>query len=224
MRSSGCTAREGAKVVVLPKGDHDRIGCFTNQVKLTRALVQDLDEAVNEIKKLDKHGEEASRKITELEALCKQHTKATPMQMEEKAKLDGMIQSHDDQIMEMTDKYGLNHMGENIDNGGDAAAPHAAVSPPVPAPPAAAPKVIIVEEEQNPVEMVSEHEFLEELEIIVPEAEPKLPQPHHFNVLVRDYKESPSRVMDDLDDLDDPTEADYDMNEWFPEDGSNDRD
>jgi hypothetical protein len=31
-------------------------------------------------------------------------------------------------------------------------------------------------------------------------------------------------MMDDLDDLDDPTEADYDMNEWFPEDGSNDRD
>jgi hypothetical protein len=29
-------------------------------------------------------------------------------------------------------------------------------------------------------------------------------------------------MMDDLDDLDDPTEADYDVNEWFPEDGSND--
>jgi hypothetical protein len=24
--------------------------------------------------------------------------------------------------------------------------------------------------------------------------------------------------------LDDPTEADYDVNDWFPEDGSNDRD
>jgi hypothetical protein len=224
MRSSGCTAREGAKAVVLPKGDHDRIGCFTDQVKLTRALVRDLDEAVNEIKKLDKHGEEASRKIVELEALCKQHTEAALKLMEEKAKLDGMIQSRDEQIMEMTDKYGLNHMGENIDDGGDATAPHAAVSPPVPAPPATAPKVIIVEEEQNPVEMVSEHEFLEEVEIIVPEAEPELPQPHHFNVIMRDYKESLSRVMDDLDDLVDPTEADYDVNEWFPEDGSNDRD
>jgi hypothetical protein len=39
-----------------------------------------------------------------------------------------------------------------------------------------------------------------------------------------DYKESLSRMMDDLDDLDDLTEADYKMNEWFPEDGSNDRD
>jgi hypothetical protein len=33
---------------------------------------------------------------------------------------------------------------------------------------------------------------------------------------VRDYEESPLRMMDDLDDLDDPTEADYNMNEWFP--------
>jgi hypothetical protein len=32
-------AREGAEVVVMHVGDHDRIGCFTDQVKLTRALV-----------------------------------------------------------------------------------------------------------------------------------------------------------------------------------------
>jgi hypothetical protein len=31
--------REGAKVVVMPVGDRDHIGCFTNQVKLTHALV-----------------------------------------------------------------------------------------------------------------------------------------------------------------------------------------
>jgi hypothetical protein len=31
-------------------------------------------------------------------------------------------------------------------------------------------------------------------------------------------------MMDDLDDLDDPTEASFDMDEWFPKDGSNDRD
>jgi hypothetical protein len=35
---------------------------------------------------------------------------------------------------------------------------------------------------------------------------------------MRDYEESPSRMMDDLDD---PTEADYDVNQWFSEDGSN---
>jgi hypothetical protein len=32
-------AQEGAEVVVLPVGDRDRIGCFIDQVKLTRTLV-----------------------------------------------------------------------------------------------------------------------------------------------------------------------------------------
>jgi hypothetical protein len=41
---------------------------------------------------------------------------------------------------------------------------------------------------------------------------------------MRDYEESPSRMMDDLDDFDDLTEADYDVNEWFPNNGSNDQD
>jgi hypothetical protein len=38
------------------------------------------------------------------------------------------------------------------------------------------------------------------------DAEPGLPQPRLFNVIMRDYKESPSRMMDglyELDDLDD---------------------
>jgi hypothetical protein len=56
---------------VLPAGDHDRMGCFTDQVKLTRALVRDLDEAVTEVKLIGEHEEESSQKITELEALCK---------------------------------------------------------------------------------------------------------------------------------------------------------
>jgi hypothetical protein len=30
--------------------------------------------------------------------------------------------------------------------------------------------------------------------------------------------------LDDLDDLDDLTEVNYDMDEWFPKDGSNARD
>jgi hypothetical protein len=55
---------------VLPAGDHDPNGCFTDQVKLTRALVQDLDEAIKEVKLLEEHEEESSQKITELEALC----------------------------------------------------------------------------------------------------------------------------------------------------------
>jgi hypothetical protein len=64
-------AREGAEVVVMHVRDRDRIGCFTDQVNLTRALVQDLDEAIKEVKLLGEHGEEASQKITKLEALCK---------------------------------------------------------------------------------------------------------------------------------------------------------
>jgi hypothetical protein len=40
---------------------------------------------------------------------------------------------------------------------------------------------------------------------------------------MRDYEESPSRMMDDLDYLYDPTKASSDMDEWFPEDGSNGR-
>jgi hypothetical protein len=32
-------AEEGAEAMILPAGGHDRMGCFTDQVKLTRALV-----------------------------------------------------------------------------------------------------------------------------------------------------------------------------------------
>jgi hypothetical protein len=34
-----CRAREGAEAVMMPAGDRDHIGCFADQVKLTRALV-----------------------------------------------------------------------------------------------------------------------------------------------------------------------------------------
>jgi hypothetical protein len=49
--------------------------------------------------------------------------------------------------------------------------------------------------------------------------EPKPPQPRLFTMLMRDHEESLSRMYDDLDDL---TLFDYDVNEWFPEDGSRD--
>jgi hypothetical protein len=32
-------AEEGVEAVILPAGGHDHMGCFTDQVKLTRALV-----------------------------------------------------------------------------------------------------------------------------------------------------------------------------------------
>jgi hypothetical protein len=43
-------------------------------------------------------------------------------------------------------------------------------------------------------------------------------------MLMRDYEETPLRMMDDLDDLDDPTKTSSDMDEWLPVDGSNDWD
>jgi hypothetical protein len=57
--------------VVMTTGDRDHIGCFTDQVKLTHALVRDLDEAVKEVNFLGEHEQESSQKITELDALCK---------------------------------------------------------------------------------------------------------------------------------------------------------
>jgi hypothetical protein len=95
------SAWEGAKAVVMPVGDRDPIGCFVDQVKLTRALVWDLDEAVKEVKLLGEHEVESSQKIIEREALCKRLREDTHKLKEEKATLEGMIQSRDDLIMEM---------------------------------------------------------------------------------------------------------------------------
>jgi hypothetical protein len=51
-------AEEGAKAVILPAGGHDNMRCFTDQVKLTRALVPYLDEAVKEVKLLGENEED----------------------------------------------------------------------------------------------------------------------------------------------------------------------
>jgi hypothetical protein len=59
------------EAVILPTGGHDHMGCFTDQVKLTHALVRNLDEAVREVKLLGEHEEKSRQKITEPEALCK---------------------------------------------------------------------------------------------------------------------------------------------------------
>jgi hypothetical protein len=53
-------AEEGEEAMILPAGDYNHMGCFTNQVKLTRALVRDLDEAVKEVKLLGEHEEKSS--------------------------------------------------------------------------------------------------------------------------------------------------------------------
>jgi hypothetical protein len=46
--------------VVLPAEGRDHIGCCADKVKLARALVQDHDETIKEVKLLGEHGEEAS--------------------------------------------------------------------------------------------------------------------------------------------------------------------
>jgi hypothetical protein len=51
---------EGVEAMLLLSGDHDCMGWFTDQVKLTHALVRDLDEAVQEVKLLGEHEEESS--------------------------------------------------------------------------------------------------------------------------------------------------------------------
>jgi hypothetical protein len=180
-------AREGADAVVMPAGDRDHIGCFADQVKLTRALVQDLDEAVKEINLLGEYEDESSQKITEPEALCKRLREDAQRLREERTTLEGMNQSCDELILEMAEEYGLNHMGENDDNEDDDDEGNT-VTPPAPVP-AAVPEEI--GEEEDPVEN----------------------GPHELDDL------------DDLGDLDeDPNEGCSDMEELFPQDGSNDRD
>jgi hypothetical protein len=83
---------------------------------------------------------------------------------------------------------------------------------------------VIAVNEEDPVEMVPKQEAPEVHEVILADAEPELTQPRLLYMIVRDYEESPLRMMDDLEYLDDPTEANYDVDEWFPVDGSNDQD
>jgi chromosome segregation ATPase len=75
----------------MPAGDREHVGCFTDQVMLTRALVRDLDETIKEVNLLGEHEEESSQKITELEALCKRLREDAQKLREEKTTLDGMI-------------------------------------------------------------------------------------------------------------------------------------
>jgi hypothetical protein len=196
-------AEEGAEAIILPAGGHDHMGCFIDQVKLTHALVRNLDEAIKEVKLLGEHEEESSWKITKLEALCKKLRDDTQRLEEEKATLEEMVESHDELLMEM----GLDHMGEdedkekeeNADDGGDATAPPAAAPPP-PAPPAAVPEEI---NEEGPMEAIPGQEVPMPHEVIMVEAESEIPQLRLYRALMRDYEENLLRLEDDFDDLDD---------------------
>jgi peptidoglycan hydrolase CwlO-like protein len=85
-------------------------------VKLTRALVRDLDQAVKEVKLLGQHEEESSQKITELEALCNKLREDTQRLEEEKATLERRVESHDELLMEIAREIGLDCIGEDEDD------------------------------------------------------------------------------------------------------------
>jgi hypothetical protein len=222
-------AEEGVEVMVLPARDHDRMRCFIDQVKLTRALVWDLDESVKEVKLLEEH-EESSQKITELETLCKKLMEDIQRSEEEKATLEGMVESRDELLMEIARETGLDRLredaeheeeDEDVDNGGDATAPFA-TAPLPPVPPVAMPEEV---DDEGPVEMIPQREAPVPHEAILAGAELEMSQLRLYHVLMRDYEENPLRMEDDFDDLDDdPNEGHSDVDEWFSEDGSNDRD
>jgi DNA repair exonuclease SbcCD ATPase subunit len=147
---------------------------------LTRALVQNLDEAIKEVKLLGEH-EESSQKITELEALCKKLREDTQRLEEEKATLEEMVEFCDELLMEIPRETRLDRMGENedeeeeeedADDGGDAAAPPA-TAPPPPAPP-----TVVLEEidEEVPLEVILEQKALIPHEVIWADVEPEMPQ------------------------------------------------
>jgi hypothetical protein len=174
-------AQEGAQAMVMSAGDSDLTGFFADQVKLTRAMVQNLDKAVKEVKLLGEHGEESCQKITKLEALCKRLREDAQKLKEENTKLEGLVESRDELTTEIAKELGLDYMGEDAkaadeddDNGGDTTTPHVVVVPfPAPTPPAAAaPEKIIVEEDH--VEMVPEQEASVAHEVILVNAEPEM--------------------------------------------------
>jgi hypothetical protein len=209
-------AEEGAKAIILLAGGHDHMGCIADQVKLTRALVQNLDEAVKEVKLQGDHEEESSQKITELEALCKKLRDDTQRLEEEKAALEEMVESHDELLMEIARETGLDCMGEDdeeeegADDRGDATTPPA-TAPPLPSPPTAMPEEI---NEEGPMEAILEQGVLMPHEVIMAKVEPEIPQLRLYRALMRDYEENPLRLEDDFDDLDDyPNGGHFDVDE-----------
>jgi hypothetical protein len=134
---------------------------------------------------------------------------------EEKATVEGMVESRDELLMEITRETGLDRMGEDeeeedADDGGDVAAPPATAPPPL-APPTAMPEEI---NEEGPMEAVPEQEVPMPHEVVMAEAEPEIPQLRLYRALMRDYEENPLRLEDDFDDLDDYPSGDrFDVDE-----------
>jgi hypothetical protein len=129
---------------------------------------------------------------------------------EEKATLEGMVESRDELLMEIARDTGLDRMSEDANDGGDAAAPPAATPPP-PVPPATMPEEI---NEEDPMEAVPEQEVLMPHEVVMAEAEPEIPQLRLYCALMRDHEENPLWLEDDFVDLDDyPSGGSFDVDE-----------
>jgi hypothetical protein len=194
------------------------MGCFTDQVNLTHALVRDLDEVVKEVKLLGEYKEESSQKITKLEALCKKLREDT-QRLEKEDTLEGMVKSHNELLMEIARETGLDSMGEDEydeeeeeddNDGGDAATPPAAAPPP-PVPPPATPEGI---DKECAVEVIPEQGAPVPHEVVLADTEPVIPQLRLYHALMRDNEEDPLRLDDEFDDLDDdPSEDHFDMDE-----------
>jgi hypothetical protein len=146
---------------------------------------------------------------------------------EEKATLEGMVETRDELLMEIARETGLDRMGEGegreeeeTDNEGDVTAPPAAAPPP-PAPPAVIPEEI---HEEGPMEAIPEQEDLMPHEVTMAEVESETPQHHLYHALMRDYEEDTLRLEDDFDDLDGCLDGDRsNVEELVAEEGSNGR-
>jgi hypothetical protein len=134
----------------------------------------------------------------ELEALCKRLREDAQQLMEEKATVEGMVESHDELITEIAKEIGLGRMGEDAegeeeeegeddDDRGDATTPPTAAPPINPAPlAAAAPEEVVME--KDPIEMVPEQEAPVAHEMILADAKPELLQPRLYCMLMRDRR------------------------------------
>jgi hypothetical protein len=138
-----------------------------------------------------------------------------------------MVESRNELLMEITRETGLDSMDENegeeeeMDNKGDVAAP------PTAAPPPSAPLADIPEEihEEGPMEAIPGQEDLTPHEVAMAEVESETPQHHFYHALMRDDEEDPLRLEEDFDDLENYLDGDSsNVDEYFPEDGSNGRD
>jgi hypothetical protein len=130
---------------------------------------------------------------------------------EEKATLKGMVESHDELLMELARETGLDRMGEDEEEEEDADDRGDATAPPVAAPPPLVPLATVPKEidEEFPVEAIHKQEALMPHQVILADVESEVTQLHLYHALMRDFEENPLRLEDDFNDLDDDPSEDH---------------